>query len=60
MISAISASTSGRISEAKATPQLKLGAFLLHNGHHVAAWRHPLADDGRDPFKLYKKLVQTA
>lgn len=43
-----------------ATRQLKLGAFLLHNGHHVAAWRHPQADSGRDPFALYKKLVQTA
>ena len=43
-----------------ATRQLKLGAFLLHNGHHVAAWRHPQADNGSNPFALYKKLAQTA
>ena len=40
--------------------QLKLGAFLLHNGHHVAAWRHPQADAGSNPLKLYKELAQTA
>ncbi|MFZ6732705.1 LLM class flavin-dependent oxidoreductase [Undibacterium sp. Ji42W] len=43
-----------------ATRQLKLGAFLLHNGHHVAAWRHPQADNGSQPFALYKKVVQIA
>ena len=21
--------------------QIKLGAFLMNTGHHVAAWRHP-------------------
>ena len=24
--------------------QLKLGAFIMATGHHIAAWRHPLAD----------------
>lgn len=40
--------------------QLKLGAFLLRNGHHVAAWRHPQADLESPPFALYKRLAQTA
>ena len=21
--------------------QIKLGAFLMQTGHHIAAWRHP-------------------
>ncbi|MBR7793849.1 LLM class flavin-dependent oxidoreductase [Undibacterium sp. FT147W] len=40
--------------------ELKLGAFLLHNGHHVAAWRHPQADTGADPLRLYQHLAKTA
>jgi FMN-dependent oxidoreductase (nitrilotriacetate monooxygenase family) len=40
--------------------QLRLGAFLLRNGHHVAAWRHPQADLESTPFALYKRLAQTA
>jgi len=40
--------------------ELKLGAFLLHNGHHVAAWRHPQADTGSDPLRLYQHLAKTA
>ena len=40
--------------------QLKLGAFLLHNGHHVAAWRHPDAPTDQNPFKLYQHLAKTA
>jgi FMN-dependent oxidoreductase (nitrilotriacetate monooxygenase family) len=40
--------------------QLKLGAFLLRHGHHVAGWRHPAADLASDPFTLYKRLAQTA
>jgi FMN-dependent oxidoreductase (nitrilotriacetate monooxygenase family) len=40
--------------------QLRLGAFLLRNGHHVAAWRHPQADLESSPFALYKRLAQTA
>lgn len=41
--------------------QLKLGAFLMATGHHVAAWRHPEvpADAGLD-FKHYKHLAQVA
>ncbi|GAB7528125.1 LLM class flavin-dependent oxidoreductase [Pseudomonas sp. 3A(2025)] len=41
--------------------QLKLGAFLMATGHHVAAWRHPQvpADAGLD-FKHYKHLAQVA
>lgn len=41
--------------------QLKLGAFLMATGHHVAAWRHPdvPADAGLD-FKHYKHLAQVA
>ncbi|WPO99926.1 LLM class flavin-dependent oxidoreductase [Pseudomonas sp. HR96] len=41
--------------------QLKLGAFLMATGHHVAAWRHPdvPADAGLD-FQHYKHLAQVA
>jgi FMN-dependent oxidoreductase (nitrilotriacetate monooxygenase family) len=41
--------------------QLKLGAFLMNTGHHVAAWRHPdaWAEHGLE-FKQYKQLAQTA
>ena len=40
---------------------MKLGAFLMATGHHVAAWRHPdvPANAGLD-FKHYKHLVQVA
>lgn len=40
---------------------MKLGAFLMATGHHVAAWRHPdvPADAGLD-FKHYKHLAQVA
>lgn len=46
----------------QATPrQLKLGAFLMSPGHHVAAWRHPdaQADLGRD-FAAYARIAQQA
>ena len=41
--------------------QIKLGAFLMNTGHHVAAWRHPdaWAEHGLK-FAHYKKLAQTA
>jgi alkanesulfonate monooxygenase SsuD/methylene tetrahydromethanopterin reductase-like flavin-dependent oxidoreductase (luciferase family) len=41
--------------------QLKLGAFLMATGHHVAAWRHPEvpANAGLD-FTHYKQLAQIA
>ncbi|ESZ45691.1 LLM class flavin-dependent oxidoreductase [Mesorhizobium sp. RSR565B] len=31
---------------ARRKDKLKLGAFLLFTGHHVAAWRHPQAAEG--------------
>ena len=41
--------------------QIRLGAFLMSTGHHVAAWRHPdaKADGGLD-FAHYRQLAQTA
>ncbi|MBX8485951.1 LLM class flavin-dependent oxidoreductase [Pseudomonas cichorii] len=41
--------------------QLKLGAFLMATGHHVAAWRHPdvPANAGLD-IKHYKHLAKVA
>ena len=41
--------------------QLKLGAFLMATGHHVAAWRHKdvPADAGLD-FRHYKHLARVA
>ncbi|MCC5669498.1 LLM class flavin-dependent oxidoreductase [Nostoc sp. CHAB 5784] len=43
------------------TKQLRLGAFLLPTGHHVAAWRHPNAQvDGDLNFQHYRQLAQTA
>ena len=41
--------------------QLKLGAFLMATGHHVAAWRHPdvPANAGLD-FAHYKQLARVA
>ncbi|MCQ9424378.1 LLM class flavin-dependent oxidoreductase [Pseudomonas sp. LJDD11] len=45
----------------KPARQLKLGAFLMATGHHVAAWRHPdvPANAGLD-FKHYRHLAQVA
>ncbi|GGG74051.1 LLM class flavin-dependent oxidoreductase [Paenibacillus radicis (ex Gao et al. 2016)] len=41
--------------------QLKLGAFLMTPGHHVAAWRYPDTTASEVlKFKFYKKLAQTA
>ncbi|ELP95892.1 LLM class flavin-dependent oxidoreductase [Pseudomonas syringae] len=41
--------------------QMKLGAFLMATGHHVAAWRHPNvpADAGLD-FKHYRHVARVA
>ncbi len=41
--------------------QMKLGAFFVIPGHHVAAWRHPdaQADDVMN-FEFYRRLAQTA
>jgi alkanesulfonate monooxygenase SsuD/methylene tetrahydromethanopterin reductase-like flavin-dependent oxidoreductase (luciferase family) len=41
--------------------QLKLGAFLMASGHHLAAWRHPRAwAGGGVDFEHFKRLAQTA
>jgi alkanesulfonate monooxygenase len=41
--------------------QIKLGAFLPASGHHVAAWRHPRAQQAAGlSFGHYKRLAQTA
>ncbi|WP_273820366.1 LLM class flavin-dependent oxidoreductase [Pseudomonas asplenii] len=43
------------------TDQLKLGAFLANSGHHVAAWRHPLAQaDASLDFAHFKAIAETA
>ncbi|WP_419736423.1 LLM class flavin-dependent oxidoreductase [Pseudomonas sp. COR18] len=43
------------------TDQLKLGAFLANSGHHVAAWRHPLAQaDASLDFAHFKTIAETA
>ena len=41
--------------------KMRLGAFLMATGHHVAAWRHPdsVADAGVN-FAHQKLLVQAA
>jgi len=41
--------------------KLRLGAFLMSTGHHVAAWRHPdaVADAGVN-FAHTKRQVQAA
>ena len=43
------------------TKQMKLGAFLMPTGHHIAAWRHPnsAADAGIDVDHMVR-LAQTA
>jgi alkanesulfonate monooxygenase len=41
--------------------QLRLGAFLMSSGHHVAAWRHPDARaDGGLNFQHFRQIAQTA
>ncbi|WP_159888182.1 LLM class flavin-dependent oxidoreductase [Paenibacillus puerhi] len=41
--------------------QMKLGAFLMTPGHHVAAWRYPETEASEVlSLKFYKKLAQTA
>ena len=40
---------------------LKLGAFIMATGHHIAAWRHPLSDaDAGHNIDHYRGLAQTA
>jgi FMN-dependent oxidoreductase (nitrilotriacetate monooxygenase family) len=47
---------------ARRKEQIKLGAFLLATGHHVAAWRHPDASDGTtfEDFVEVAKLAEAA
>ncbi|CAM4041798.1 Nitrilotriacetate monooxygenase [Bordetella tumbae] len=41
--------------------QIKLGAFLMQTGHHIAAWRHPDAQaDAGVNFKHYVELARRA
>ncbi|KAF1071799.1 MAG: Nitrilotriacetate monooxygenase component A [Pseudomonas citronellolis] len=40
--------------------QIHLGAFLMGNGHHLAAWRHPKAQAGRLDFAHFQRLARTA
>jgi FMN-dependent oxidoreductase (nitrilotriacetate monooxygenase family) len=41
--------------------KMRLGAFLMPTGHHVASWRHPQADaDAGINFAHYANLAQTA
>lgn len=41
--------------------QIKLGAFLMSSGHHLAAWRHPRAWAGGGlDFEHFKRVTQTA
>ena len=41
--------------------QIKLGAFIMATGHHVAAWRHPLAEaDAGHNIEHYRHLAQEA
>lgn len=44
-----------------ARKQLRLGAFLMSSGHHLAAWRYPDARaDGGLSFEHFKQVAQTA
>jgi N-acetyl-S-(2-succino)cysteine monooxygenase len=41
--------------------KMRMGAFLMPTGHHVASWRHPQADaDAGINFKHYVQMAQTA
>ena len=43
------------------TRQLRLGAFLMETGHHVAAWRSPdVPPHAAHDFRHYQRLAQTA
>jgi len=45
----------------KSNRQMKLGAFFMIPGHHVAAWRHPeSAAEDVQQFNLYKRLAEQA
>lgn len=41
--------------------KIRLGAFLMSSGHHVAAWRYPDANaEGGLDFNHFRKIAQTA
>jgi len=41
--------------------KLRLGAFIMATGHHIAAWRHPDSDaDAGHSIEHYRGLAQTA
>ncbi|SEJ41241.1 FMN-dependent oxidoreductase, nitrilotriacetate monooxygenase family [Azotobacter beijerinckii] len=40
--------------------QLRLGAFLMATGHHVAAWRHPEVPVDPLDFSVYRRVAQVA
>ena len=41
--------------------KIRLGAFIMATGHHVAAWRHPLAEaSAGHNIDHYRELAQTA
>lgn len=41
--------------------KLRLGAFIMATGHHIAAWRHPESDaDAGHNIEHYRGLAQTA
>ncbi len=41
--------------------QMKLGAFVMASGHHVAGWRHPRAQpDAGQNIAHYRQIAQTA
>jgi FMN-dependent oxidoreductase (nitrilotriacetate monooxygenase family) len=41
--------------------KLRLGAFLMSSGHHVASWRYPDANpEGGLDFNHFRKIAQTA
>lgn len=45
----------------KPLKQIKLGAFLMQTGHHIAAWRHPQAQaDAGANFAHYAELARRA
>lgn len=45
----------------RSTRQIKLGAFLMQTGHHIAAWRHPDAQaDAPVNFRHYAELARCA
>jgi len=49
------------ITSSKKPRQIKLGAFLMETGHHIAAWRHPDAlESGGLNFAHYAELAAVA